>query len=371
MRIGIDATALPSPLFGAGNYIAELIRALTHLDETNEYLVFTKPTHKSLFDSARAEIIPASLPSRIMRIGWEQTFLPLLVKRHRIDLLHSPHYTIPLVKFCPTVVTFHDMIFFLHPEMHLYYKRLFFRSIIPLSARIADAIVAASENTRSDIIKLMGVSGQKVHTIPYGISPIFHPVTDPEELCRARAKYELPEKYFIYVGNFEPRKNIPGLIRAFARLRPKDINCWLVLAGTRGWQDSAIFSTLEELNLADRVLLPGFISQADLPAIYSSSIALVYPSRYEGFGLPVLEAMACGAPVITSNISSMPEIVGDAGILIDPTDEDELADAMHRVSSNNGLRAQLAGTGINRAKSFSWDRAARETLSVYSNILSR
>ncbi|MBI5300776.1 MAG: glycosyltransferase family 4 protein [Chloroflexi bacterium] len=368
MRIGIDVTALPTQLFGAGNYIVNLTQTLIRMDPANDYLIFSKPRQIELFAGrGHAQVVRVNLPTRYHRIAWEQTFFPLLIRRYRLDVVHSPHYTMPVVAPCAKVVTFHDMTFFLHPEAHLFYKLIFFRGMIPVSSRYADALIAISQNTRADMLRLLPVNPTKLFTIPYGIAPIFRPMPKADQEAALR-KYDLPVQFILYVGNLEPRKNLPMLLRAFAALVRRGLPHSLVLAGSRGWMDEEVFATLRELNLGHRVFLPGYIPQAELPALYSAASLFVYASRYEGFGLPVLEAMACGAPVITSNVASMPEIAGDAGVLVQPDDQAGLTDAMARVLSDQELRARLAREGLARSKIFSWERAAEETLAVYARV---
>ncbi len=369
MRIGIDVTALPTQLFGAGNYIVNLTRTLIRVDPTHDYFVFSKPQQVELFAGrGYAQVVQVSLPTRIHRIAWEQTGFPWLIRKYQLDVVHSPHYTLPVFAPCAKVVTFHDMTFFLHPEVHLLYKEIFFRGIIPLSARRADALIAISQNTRTDIMRILPVNPKKLFTIPIGIEPIFCPAT-PAKQSEILRKYDLPADFILYVGNLEPRKNLPRLLRAFATLVRRGLPHSLVLVGSRGWMDEEIFATLRELNLGHRVYLPGYIPQADLPIFYSAASVFVYASRYEGFGLPVLEAMACGAPVITSNVASMPEIAGDAGILINPDREEELTDAIARVLTDADLAARLSRAGLERARGFSWERAAKETLAVYDYVV--
>ena len=365
MRFGIDVTALPSELYGAGNYIVNLTQTLIRTDPANDYLIFSKPQQAELFAGrGHAQVVRVSLPTRLHRIAWEQTFFPLLIRRYHLDVVHSPHYTSPILASCTRVVTFHDMTFFLHPEAHLLYKTVFFRAIMPVSARRADALIAISQNTRNDIVRLFPIDPAKVYTIPYGIASIFRPVPKPMQ-GRILRKYGLPAQFVLYVGNLEPRKNLPMLLRAFNRLVQRGLPHALVLAGSRGWKDEEIFATLRGLNLGHRVFLPGYIPQTELPALYSAASLFVYASLYEGFGLPVLEAISCGVPVITSNAASMPEIVGGGGVLIDPNDEFELTDAMSRVLTDDDLRTRLVGEGLERSRSFSWERAAQETLAVY------
>jgi glycosyltransferase involved in cell wall biosynthesis len=365
MRIGIDATALPPQPVGAANYIVNLTQALLSVDPTNDYVIFVKPLHAALFaEQGRSQAIRVPLATRILRIAWEQAALPWLAQQHKLDVLHSPHYTMPFAARCATVVTFHDLTFFLYPEMHLLYKRLFFRAMIPWSARRANALIAISQSTRADILRQLKPILEKVFTVLYGIAPCFHPVENSQalEICR---RYNLSKPFILYVGNLEPRKNLPILVRAFAQVVQGGLPHSLVLAGSRGWKDTEVFSTIQALDLTSRVCFPGYVPQQELPALYSAADLFVYPSLYEGFGLPVLEAMACGVPVITSSVSSMPEITGDAGILVNPRDVDGLAEQMRRILTDRARRDRLAYAGMERAKSFSWERAARETLSVY------
>ena len=370
MRIGIDATALPAELYGAGNYIVNLIQALARVDSANDLVVFTKPFHAPLFQSLeRVRVEHITLPMRTLRIAWEQMLLPQLIRQHKLDVFHSPHYTMPFAAPCATIVTFHDMTFFLYPQAHLLYKRSFFRMIIPISARRARAVIAISESTRQDILRWTKISPTKVFGVPYGIGSNFRPEKNPAVLDALRRKYNLPTEFLLYVGNLEPRKNLPTLLQAFARLVKQGLPHDLVLAGSRGWKDNQVFATCKELGLSQRVCFIGFVPQSELPALYSACSAFVYPSIYEGFGLPVLEAMACGALVVTSNVSSMPEVAGDAGILIDPHNVDNLMKALHQVLTDKELRATLPSKAIARASLFSWERAAKETLAVYERAV--
>jgi glycosyltransferase involved in cell wall biosynthesis len=372
MRIGIDATALPPRLYGAGNYIAHLIRSLPLIDETNEYLAFVKPDNVTLM--ARREnlrIVQATLASRVLRIAWEQTFLPLLARRYRLDVLHSPHYTMPFLRPCPTVVTFHDMTFFLYPHMHRFYKKIFFQAAIRLSAKRADAIIADSESTRQDILRVLRSDDKIVTVVPLGVSDAFRQHHDQTGSERMLQKYHLPPRFILSVGVLEPRKNLLTLLHAFKSLAERGIEHSLVIVGQRGWMNDKVFEVAKDLTLSSRVIFTGYVPERDLPFLFSSAEVFVYPSTYEGFGLPVLEALACGIPVITSNVSSMPEIVGDAGILVNPLDEVELADAMQRVLTDRVLHAKLARDGRARSKMFSWERTARETLMVYERVVKR
>lgn len=371
MRIGIDATALPSRLFGAGNYIVNLIEALLRVDPVNEYVVFTKPTHASFFEAGKGcQVISVPLVSRVQRIAWEQVALPSLLRRYKLNVLHSPHYTVPFAPGFTSVATFHDMTFFLYPEVHLFYKRLFFRTMIRLAIWRTNAVIAISQSTRDDLTRLLNPPLNKIYTIPYGIAGFFHPEADSHVLAKRR-EYNLPEKFILYVGNLEPRKNLATLVHCFSNLVQRGLPHYLVLAGSHGWMDTDILATIEQLGIKSRVCFPGYIPQHDLPAVYTAAALFIYPSFYEGFGLPLLEAMACGVPVITSNVSSMPEVVGDAGIIVDPHNVDKLTDSAFRVLTNRELHDELRNKGLERAKSFSWEQTAKETIAVYEKTFSK
>lgn len=372
MRIGIDATALPRQRLGAANYTVCLTRELLEASAADEFVIFTKPAQSGLFGTAKnATLVAAALPFRTYRLAWEQLALPGLAQRYRLDLLHSPHYTVPLALGCPSVVTFHDMSFFLYPRTHQLYRKVFFRTMIPWAARRASAIIAPSQSTRADIVRLLRVPQDQVRVVHHGVAPVFHPVPESLACAELLKKYGLRRPYLLYVGNLEPRKNVPALLRAYNQLLQEGLSASLVLAGTRGWIDTPIGETVRKLGLGERVRFLGYVEQEDLPTLYSSAAAFVYPSLYEGFGLPVLEAMACGAAVVTSNTSSMAEIAGDAALLVDPLDVGALAQALSKILRDPRLGADLRRRGIERAKGFTWERAAVRTLEVYRQAVGR
>ena len=372
MRIGIDATALPSQPVGAGNYIIQFISALAKIDIDFELLIFANKSKRNLFDipddgKLHWELVADMSP--MQRLIWEQTLFPGLVRKTRIDLLHSLHYTQPVRLGCSSVVTIHDMTFFLFPHLHTRYKRLFFPIAIRTSVQRADALVTISESTRQDTIRLLGVSPQKIFTTQLGVNDEFQVITDRELLAEVRQKYNLPRGFILYVGLVEPRKNIPSLIRSYKSLTDQGIKQRLVIVGRFGWMYQEVIEQTEKLGLKDQVQFTGYIPQDDLPIVYNLADLFVYPTRYEGFGFPALEAMACGTPVITTDISSLPEIVGDAGLLITPDDEHALTTTIAKVLSDSTLYEQLRTKGLLQAKYFTWERTSRETLKVYQRVL--
>ncbi len=375
LRIAFDATAIPDNRAGAGTYIVSLIQALSRTDRDNEYVVFVKPEHLSEFGplGPNFRLVPVPLSSTPRRLVWEQTALPSAVRRLKADVLHSPHYTMPLLPGggCRHVVSFHDMTYLLMPALHLRFHRLFFPRMMRLSVRRADRLLVISESTRRDLERLLPASIGKITTTPLAAGPVFQPAP-ASEIQEACTRYTLiPGRFLLYVGVLEPRKNVPMLLQAFAQIAPQFPDVPLVLVGKKGWMYDAIFAELTAQGLADRVIFTGYVPEEDLPRLYGGARAFVYPSLYEGFGLPVLEAMQCGAPVVTTDISSMPEVAGDAALLVKPDDVNGLAAALTRVLSDDALAADLRERGLARAAGFSWDRCARETRAVYEELVKK
>jgi glycosyltransferase involved in cell wall biosynthesis len=385
MRIGIDATALPSRPVGAGNYIIQLIRAIARSNSVVqpfpagnqlkglEFVVFVQKSRLDLLqvdETPNLHLIVIPDLSPFMRLVWEQISFPLLVKNQHLDLLHSLHYTMPLAYPGRTVVTFHDMTFFLFPHHHTLPKRYFFRFFIRLSSRKATALIADSENTRQDTIRLAGVSPGKIFTVPLGVTQEFRLILDKTIRQHVRQKYHLPQHFILFVGTIEPRKNLPILLQAYASVADQITDHRLVVVGPMGWMVNKIIEQSGQLSISDKLDFTGYVEQEDLPLIYNLADVFIYPSVYEGFGLPVLEAMACGTPVITSNVSSMPEIVGDAGVLITPNDSRTLAQSMLELINDPITRQRLSIKGQERAAAFSWKRTAEKTVEVYRQVLS-
>lgn len=372
MRIGIDATALPQEPVGAGIYIINLLRGLAEQNKEYELVFFLQESaHDYLGTIENSRLHKVVLPDKnpLGRLIWEQMALPNLVKRHKIDLLHSLHYTRPFFLPCASVVTFHDLTFYLFPEMHMRSKQFFFPLAIQMSARKADALIAVSKSTRQDSIRLLHVPEGKIFTVQLGVDKSFHPIVDDDLRKKFVKDYKLPEKFILYVGLVEPRKNLPLLIRAFKALVDARFSYQLVIVGRLGWMYQEVFNQVEILKLKDKVTFTGYVPRQSLPIVYNLADLFVYPTLYEGFGLPVLEAMACGTPVVTSNVSSLPEIVGDAGVLVIPDDEDSLVQAMRTVLTDRDLQKTLAEKGLFRSKDFSWKRTVKETLQVYQHVL--
>ena len=372
MQIGIDATALPPQPVGAGNYIIQLIRALVAGNDENRLVIFAQDRGPKLINlpsdsPVEWHIVQDSSP--VSRLIWEQTVLPGLVEKSRIDLLHSLHYTKPLRLSCSSVVTFHDMTYYLFPQMHTWARRMVFPPVMRISAKQADALISVSESTRLDMIRLLEIDPGKIITTHLGVDSSFKVIDDEILLLEVVSKYSLPENFILYLGTIEPRKNLPLLISAYKQLVDGGIAHKLVLVGKYGWMYHEVLDLIKKLDLQSMVVITGYIPQDDLPLIYNLASLFVYPTIYEGFGLPALEAMACGVPVITSRIASLPEIVGDAGYLVSVDHEGELIEAMGQVLEDIDLQEELIHKGLDRSELFTWERTAQLTQTVYRKVL--
>ena len=375
-RIGLSAhlLSLAGDYRGAGinRYISGL---LTHLPQAAPELEIVAFVGEARLRDEPPPDVRLAYPlwptanRRVTRIAWEQLAQPFALWQHGIDLVHGMAYALPLLRTARGVVTVHDLSFLLYPAVFNRVNRLYVSAITRQTVRRAQAVIADSTNTRDDLVRLLGVSPQKVVAIPLGVDAKYTPAT-PAQLDAFRQRQGLPDRFILYLGTLEPRKNLPVLVRAYAELRRADPAApTLVLAGGAGWRYAPLFGLVEELGLKDSVLFPGFVPQVDLPLWYAAAEVLAYPSLYEGFGLPPLEAMACGTPVVTSTASSLPEVVGDAGMLVPPDDPAALAHALHHLLTEADLRAEMRARGLARAAQFTWQRTAQMTAEVYQRVL--
>ncbi|MBI3951519.1 MAG: glycosyltransferase family 4 protein [Acidobacteria bacterium] len=369
MRIGIDAHAIGSQLTGNETYIKNLILALAQIDQVNEYvLFFTRPdvaqAWEGRFPNFRVQMIRPHTPYARIPLSF-----PIALYKTGVELLHV-QYTAPPFYRKPIVVTIHDLSFEHFPQFFTPKERFFFKRTIPRTARRAVKVLTVSEYSRQDLIHSYRLPPEKVVVTPNGVGPEFTPVRDPGRLDRLRKKYRIEREYLLSVGNLQPRKNLARLIQAYTHLRDsvEEFHCQLVIVGRRAWLYKSIFHEAHRSRYAGDVILTDYVPETDLPGLYSGATAFVYPSIFEGFGLPVLEAMACGTPVITSNSSALPEVVGDAGLMVDPYNEEALAKAILRVVDDAQLRARLSKQSLLQAAKFSWRRTAELTLEVYQGV---
>ncbi len=395
MRIGFDYTSAVTQSAGIGRYTRELVRALFALPSPHTYSLFyassdIRISELGIWNSASRMPHSAFGIRRIpihdkwlMRV-WHRLRLPFPVElvTGRIDLFHSPDFTLPpTLPSVPTLLTVHDLSFIRDPESAWPSLRAFLNQAVPRSVKRATHVLADSSATKNDLIELFGTPAEKITVLYSGVDARFTPIRDRAVLDQVCAKYSIPQPFILSVGTLQPRKNYGRLIQAFARIinephpspSPRSAqdaqrDRHLVIAGGQGWMFDDIIGQVKTLGLERRVRFPGFVDDADLPALYSAAELFVYVSLYEGFGLPLLEAMACGTPVIGSNVSSLPEVIGDVGLQVDPRDVDAMAKAMKTMLSQPVLRDRSIGQGAERSKIFTWEKAARELLAIYDRL---
>ena len=373
MRIAIDATSVPPSPAGAGVYAIELVRAMAQRDAHDGYAVFTRG---AWFDEAAAgkrnwRIERVAATSRERRLWWEQTRLPGALTRLGADVLHSTHHTLPLrpMRSC-RVVTVHDLTFLRIPQRYPPARRLYMQSMTRLAARVADAIIVPSMTVRGEVIGLLRVDAAKVHAVYEAAGAQYHPLDREASMAVAR-RYGVDRPFVLSVGSREPGKNRARLIRAMHELRGEGIDRALLIVGQKAWKFEEEAALVRELGMEERVTFAGYAAGEDLPALYSAADVFAFPSLYEGFGVPVLEAMACGAPVVTSNVSATAEVAGDAALLVDPLSVGSIRDGMRSLLGDAALRAKLSRRGMERVARFSWRRAADETHAVYERVMER
>ena len=373
MRVCIDISPAAHRKAGLGRYARELAERAHQLDAENQYSVFT-------YQPSRAQI-PASLaglPALTVPFSAKPWRMSVLLAHYLrvpmdglfpgVDLFHGTDHLLPRFRRVRSVFTLHDLIPQLFPEFHLPLNRWFLNLMFPKFLAHADAVIAVSECTKRDAIRLYGTPEEKIAVIYEGVDPKFRPVRDPDLLRRVQAAYGLTERYILFVSTIEPRKNIIRLLEAYRALRQEGHPHKLVLVGAKGWLYQPILDKIAELGLGGEVILPGFVADEDLPAVYAGASLFAFPSLYEGFGLPPLEAMACGVPTLVSDISSLPEIVGDAALKVPPTDTGAIKAAMERILTDPALARDLAARGPERARLFTWEKAAEQTIGVYRRV---
>lgn len=373
MRIGIDYTSAVRQGAGIGRYTRGLIEALAAKDSENRYTLFSAgrdPRATRWPANFRYRALP--LTDRHLSILWQRLRLPLPVElvTGPVDVFHSPDFVLPPVWRARTVLTVHDLSFMRYPECSSPPLLEYLMRSVPRSVARADLVLADSENTRQDVIELLAVPPDRVRTVYVGVEERFSTPVPADEIARVRERYGIDRSYILGVGTLQPRKNFPTLIRAFGRLRQEHgVEHQLVIAGGKGWLDEPIYATIDELGLRGPVLLTGFVDDADLPALYQGADVFAFPSLYEGFGIPILEAMAGGTPVVTAQASSMPEVAGDAALLVSPHDVGELAHALWRLLSEPALCDALILRGHQRVSRFRWEHSAEALLEAYASLV--
>lgn len=363
MRVGIDARLVYYSQAGIGQYILHLVNGLAQVDPENEYVllqsrkddttILEQPNFRrvSLWTPSHHRLERYSLNVELMRLG--------------LDVLHSPDFIPPHRPSCKSVITVHDLAFLLYPHF-LTKESARYYGHIDQAVRWTDHIISVSESTKRDTIQHLGVPEDKITVVYEAANPIFQPMDQDKAREEVRNRHGIDGPFILFVSTIEPRKNVPTLVRALWQLMEcykEDVR--LVLAGGKGWLFEDAFAVVEDLKMDGRVHFVGRVPSEDLLYLYNTAEMLAHPAFYEGFGLPPLEAMACGLPVVASNVASLPEVVGDAGLLIDPHDVDELTVAMWRILNDSALRQEMQEKGLRQAEGFSWKRAARETMDIY------
>ncbi|PYS96623.1 MAG: glycosyltransferase family 1 protein [Acidobacteria bacterium] len=376
MLIGLDAIPLTEARAGVGHYTFELARALAREAPADEFEL-AYPSVFPPFDLGEKETLPANLKAARVGVGalsrhWWSVGLPRYVARRGFGLFHGTNYDVPLWGGAATVLTIHDLSLLLHPKTHERRRVSRARRRLPLMVRAADAVVTPTESVRREVCERLRVAPSKVFAVPEAAREFFRPM-EFGETVEARLRLGAGEEFLLAVGTIEPRKNLAALVAAFeevVRARPSR-QLRLVVAGGRGWMSEPIFDAVERSPARERILLTGYLSDEDLRPLYSSCSAFVYPSLYEGFGLPPLEAMSCGAPVVAGRTPAVAEVTGGAALLVNPKDPADIARALIGLLDDEHARRELSDAGLRRAADFSWERTARMTLDVYGEALKR
>ena len=371
MRIAFDGTALRPGRTGVGYYSEHLLHHLAQ-EATNDELIVVSNRAIDTTSPLPSRVRVATPARRVPRLVWMQTLAVTALREVEADVVHFTNGMLPLISRVPTVVTIHDMSLRLYPRYHPPRRVILNRPLVDLAARRADAIIAPSESAKADIVRLYDLDPKRVHVVYEAAAPSFTRVRDTAALERVRARYGLADRIILYVGTIEPRKNLPTLIDAFAaRRRSGELRHQLVCVGPYGWLSRGIAEQITRSQVGDAITFTGYVPFEDLPALYTLAEMFVYPSIYEGFGLPVVEAMACGVPVITGRTAALSEIGGGATVEVDRIDSPTLGRALVEIAASRDRREDLSGRGLARAESFSWRRAACESLEIYRETAQR
>ncbi|MFA5270025.1 MAG: glycosyltransferase family 1 protein [Patescibacteria group bacterium] len=371
--IGIDARLFgTAQAAGIGQYAEELVRYLVKHDAVNQYKVFVTGEAGPTFPIYAPNLTKLVVPFRHYTYS-EQFLYPNILKRAGLDLIHYTNFNTPIFfRKIKSVVTIHDLTLWFFPgrKQKGAIKQLLYRIVIGRACRNANHIIAITEATKQDIVKWLKIDPAKITVVYEAASERYHQLIQPANLEQVKRKFNITKPYFLYTGQWRAHKNVIRLIRAFALLRRRyQLDHQLVLVGKVDSVYPQVMATIKELGLQDDVVLTGYVADDELPYLYNGADCFVFPSLYEGFGLPPLEAMACGAPVVSSNVSCMPEVLGDAAIYFDPLSVEDMAKAMAEVGKNYTLKRELRAKGLRQAKLYSFDRMAEETLAVYRKVL--
>lgn len=370
MRVGIITYGLGRSITGVGRYSIELIRALSALDQVEVVLLAGEglgPLENHGYEQLPIRI--ASIMPLLMTTGSAQ--LPVIARKANLDVIHDPIGTAPFLFGtgpAKSVTTIHDVFPLSFPHVSTQMDTLIYKRWLPYASRRVNAIITISEHSKQDITRYLNVTETPIHVTPLAADEIYCPAS-ADQIAIVRRKYDLPEKYILFVGSIEKRKNLTHVLEAYAELLNRGIEHRLVLVGPKKWRFTEIMETVEKHHLSDKLVFTGYVDEADLPIIYSGARVFVFPSLYEGFGLPPLESMSCGTPVVTSHVSSLPEVVADAALTVDPHDVRAIADAVHHIIVDDAIYARLRTASLARSEAFSWHQTAQMTLDIYASLI--
>lgn len=370
MKIGINALFIrPGWHGGTEVYLRNLLRTLPVVGSEHEFYLFTnKENHKTfpvLASNIKRVLIPIPASIKPLRVLMEQIALPYYATKLKLDVIHGPGYTCPVFAPCARVVTIHDLQYQYFPDIYPKGQYLFFKVFIPLSARTSTMVITDAQSTRRDLEQFLSIPEEKVQVIYLAPDPRFAQKPSPIHIQAVKVQYNLPDKYILTVSSFRPQKNTVRLVKAYHQLKNKGVSHKLVLIGRKLTPYAEIQQLVRQLALENDVIATGYVPDEVLPSIYAGASLFVFPSFFEGFGIPVLEAMACGVPVVLSKAASLPEVGGDAGYYIDPYGIDDITEAMYQVLSDPVLYESLSVQGQRHAQKFSWERTAQATIEVY------
>jgi len=373
IRVGLNASKFFDIHTGVGRYTSNLCRSLSEGKDGNDYYFYLPGRNSGAYKKDMDLVQPGErrvfMQNNTLRILWEQILLPIKIRKNRLDLFHYTDHAMSLIqRMHPIVITVHDIAYIRFPDLLNKSRQVYKKYILNSSIKKADVIVADSHSTKRDIVEFFNVDEKKIKVVHLGVENRFGPISSVEDY---RTKNNLPSKMILNIGTLEPRKNVVTLIKAFKKLHEIGFKDYvLVIAGEKGWLYNRIFEEIESSGVEQSILLLGVARDEDLPLLYNCADLFVYPSLYEGFGLPPLEAMACGVPVVTSNTSSLPEVVGNAGIMVDPHDINSLSEAMANVLKDKELKYRMSRDGLKRSKMFTWKKTVSEVLKIYNEVLS-
>ncbi|MEA3175041.1 MAG: hypothetical protein QOF42_2452 [Gammaproteobacteria bacterium] len=370
MRIGIMLRHFEQQEGGVKVYTKKLLPLLFSQGVRHRYiLIYQNPKLLGTYAQyPNVEEVAVRMPGTVT---WDQLAVPWVVHSKKIDLIFNPKFTVPFFATAKKMFVLHGSEWFVIPEHFKKHDQWYFNAFVPLYCKRADAFIAVSNAVKADAVRHTGVKPDKVFAIHNGFDPqLFKPVREPDQRRAVRDKYNLPDKYILWCGQIESRKNVARLLRAFALIKDK-VPHQLVLAGEQRWSTRAELQVVQELKLEQRILFPGWIQHTDLPAVYSLADLFAFPSLYEGFGIPLIEAMACGCPIVTADTCAPPEVLDGAGYLVDPLKVEEIAAGMLKVLNDAPLRSTMIARGLERATAFGWEKCAAQVLAVFDTLEAR